>query len=135
MQVAIDVELSAVPEARHIEQVRSVARNLSDNGESVHVTVSSDIPRSVVAVFSMPKVSSWLKRRKVAAASRTADDGIAPRRAFQRAQSAGTSGGRVGVKQRREDGPVSGNGFLPPRPLLAGAGSAMVHALFDRITR
>jgi len=54
MQVSVTIDLSVMPESRHLEQMRSAAVSLSDDSSSVRVACLPDAPRKIEAQFSIP---------------------------------------------------------------------------------
>jgi hypothetical protein len=54
MQVSVTVDLSVAPQERHLEQMRSAARSLTDDPASVQVSFASTSPKQVCARFTVP---------------------------------------------------------------------------------
>lgn len=55
MDVRVQIDLSVSPLDMHIEALRSSARYLSNDRESVQVTVHPDKAESMLAAFTMPR--------------------------------------------------------------------------------
>ena len=55
MEVSVTIDLSVVPQPRHVEQMLSAARSLTDDPSSVRVTCPPSAPKEICAVFSIPK--------------------------------------------------------------------------------
>ena len=55
MDVRVQIDLSVSPADKHIEELRSSARYLSNDRESVHVSVHPDKPESMLAAFTIPR--------------------------------------------------------------------------------
>src|SRR5438445_268616 len=67
MQVFVTIDLSITPQQRHVEQMRSAARSLTDDLDSVQVTCPSDSPKQIKARFTVPDarqvdVVDWIGR-------------------------------------------------------------------------
>ena len=54
MEVSVTIDLSVVPQAKHVEQMRSAARSLTNDRSSVQVTCPPTAPRQICARFSVP---------------------------------------------------------------------------------
>ena len=55
MEVSVTIDLSVDPQSKHVEQMQSAARSLTDNLSSVRVTCPPAAPKEICAVFSIPK--------------------------------------------------------------------------------
>ena len=55
MDVQVQIDLSVQPADKHIEALRSAAQYLTNDCESVHVSVDVDIPQSLLAKFTIPR--------------------------------------------------------------------------------
>ena len=55
MDVRVQVDLSVAPAEKHLTEIRSAADSLTDDRNSVCVSVPADKPQSMVAAFTIPK--------------------------------------------------------------------------------
>lgn len=55
MDVQVQINLSVSPVEKHIDALRSAARHLTDDRDSVRVTVQPDKPKAMVAGFTIPR--------------------------------------------------------------------------------
>lgn len=55
MDVRVQIDLSVPPADNHIEALNSAACHLTDDRESVRVTVDPDAPKSMIAAFTIPR--------------------------------------------------------------------------------
>ncbi len=54
MEVSVTIDLSVVPQGKHVEQMRSAAGSLTDDSASVQVTRPRTSPRQICARFTVP---------------------------------------------------------------------------------
>jgi hypothetical protein len=54
MEVSVTIDLSVAPQEKHVAAMRSAARSLTDDPESVRVTCPPAAPKKVCAHFSVP---------------------------------------------------------------------------------
>ena len=54
MDVRVQVDLSVAPAERHLAEMRSAADSLTDDRQSVRVSVPADTPKSMIAAFTIP---------------------------------------------------------------------------------
>jgi|APSaa5957512622_1039677.scaffolds.fasta_scaffold52613_2 hypothetical protein len=55
MDVRVQIDLSVSPAEKHIDALRSAARHLTDDRDSVRVTVQPDKPNAMVSGFTIPR--------------------------------------------------------------------------------
>ena len=55
MEVKVQIDLSVFPADKHMDALRSAARYLSNDRESVQVTVHPELPKSMLAGFTIPR--------------------------------------------------------------------------------
>ncbi len=54
MEVSITIDLSVAPQEKHVAAMRSAARSLTDDPESVRVTCPPDTSKKICACFTVP---------------------------------------------------------------------------------
>ena len=55
MEVSVTIQLSVLPREKHAEQMRSVARSLTNDAGSVQVTCPAASPKQICARFTVPE--------------------------------------------------------------------------------
>jgi len=55
MDVRVQIDLSIPPEERHIACMRSAANLLTNDRDSVQVSVPADCPKAVLGAFTIPR--------------------------------------------------------------------------------
>ena len=54
MEVSVTVDFSVVPQEKHVAQMESAARSVTDDPDSVRVSCPSDSPKRICARFTVP---------------------------------------------------------------------------------
>jgi hypothetical protein len=68
MEVSVAIDLSVVPEEKHVAQMRSAAHSITDDPQSVEVSCPPTSPKQICAQFSVPDarqadVVDWIGRQ------------------------------------------------------------------------